>query len=83
VAYLPGALVAFFTKFSQFAGNDFYLTSESYGGHYLPTTTKYILDQPGAAAALNLKGFFLGNPWTDPTSNAVGRVQTLYGILTF
>jgi len=28
---------------------------------------------------LNFKGFFLGNPWTDPKSNAIGRVQTLYG----
>lgn len=71
--------VAFFTKFDQYQGNDFYLTSESYGGHYLPSTAAYILSQPGAAAALNFKGFFLGNPWTDPVSNAVGRVQTLYG----
>ena len=71
--------VAFFNKFDQYQGNDFYLTSESYGGHYLPSTAAYILSQPGAAAALNFKGFFLGNPWTDPVSNAAGRVQTLYG----
>ena len=41
----------------------------------MPTTTKYILDQAGAAAALNFKGFFLGNPWTDPKANAIGRIQ--------
>lgn len=78
-ADLYHAAVAFFAKFDQYQGNDFYLTSESYGGHYLPSTAAYILAQPGAAAALNFKGFFLGNPWTDPVSNAVGRVQTLYG----
>jgi hypothetical protein len=71
--------LAFFAKYAQYQGNDFYLTSESYGGHYLPTTAAYILAKPGAAAALNFKGFFLGNPWTDPASNALGRVQTLYG----
>ena len=45
----------------------------------LPTLAQHILQQPGGAAALGFKGFFLGNPWTDPTSNAVGRVQALYG----
>lgn len=63
-------------QFQEYKGNDFYLTSESYGGHYLPTTTQYILSLPGnAAQELNFKGFFLGNPWTDPATNAVGRVQ--------
>ena len=78
-ADLYAAIVEFQTQYSGRYGSDFYLTSESYGGHYLPTTARYILDQPGGAAAIGFKGFFLGNPWTDPKSNAVGRVQTLYG----
>jgi hypothetical protein len=81
-ADMYSTILAFFAKFDSFQGRDFYLSSESYGGHYLPTLTKYILDQApngAAAAALNFKGFFLGNPWTEPSSNAYGRVQTPFG----
>jgi carboxypeptidase C (cathepsin A) len=75
---LYNGILAFYNKFTNLKGNDFYMTAESYGGHYLPSTTKYILDQ-GTADELNFKGYFLGNPWTDVKANSYGRIQTLYG----
>ena len=55
------------------------MTSESYGGHYMPNTAKYIVDHNDAAPPrIPFKGFMLGNPWTDPVANAFGRVETMY-----
>ena len=31
-------VVGFFERFSNLAKQDFYITSESYGGHYMPTS---------------------------------------------
>ena len=45
----------------RFAKNPFFLTSESYGGHYLPTLAKSLVD---AADVPNFKGFAVGNPLT-------------------
>ena len=60
---------AFLTRFPQFRKNELYITSESYGGHYLPTLAKQIVDENTAAATtgnpvINFKGFALGNPAT-------------------
>jgi len=54
-------LVKFFETFSTFKANDFYVTGESYGGHYVPTLATRILDElPGSG--INMKGFLIGNP---------------------
>uniref|UniRef100_A0A8C6YGA8 Carboxypeptidase n=1 Tax=Naja naja TaxID=35670 RepID=A0A8C6YGA8_NAJNA len=46
------ALQSFFTKFPDFAQNDFYVFGESYGGIYVPTLTAKIVK---GSAAINLK----------------------------
>jgi carboxypeptidase C (cathepsin A) len=38
------ALIQFFTKYSQFQGNDFYIAGESYAGIYIPQLAQKILD---------------------------------------
>ena len=52
-------IVKFFERFPELKPNNFFLNSESYGGHYLPTLAlnfvKYEHD-------INFKGFFVGNP---------------------
>ena len=52
-------LLAFFKVFKQFKSNPFYVTGESYGGHYVPTLATRILDEPND---INMKGFLIGNP---------------------
>jgi len=56
------AIQVFLERFPAVAANDFYITAESYGGHYMPTLAKYIVDhQPNS---INFKGFAVGNPFT-------------------
>jgi hypothetical protein len=69
---------SFFTKFPSFK---FYLTGESYGGHYLPITTYYLWNQQLTATSdqfINFKGFMVGNPLTDAVNDAIASYQKLW-----
>lgn len=61
-------LQAFFKQHSQFAKNDFFITGESYAGHYIPALASRI--QKGNKAKegihINLKGLAIGNGLTNP-----------------
>ncbi|KAK3408065.1 hypothetical protein EUGRSUZ_J00374, partial [Eucalyptus grandis] len=61
-------LQAFFTAHPQFVKNDFYITGESYAGHYIPPLAARV--QQGNKAKegihINLKGFAIGNGLTNP-----------------
>ncbi|KAE9047089.1 hypothetical protein PR002_g1225 [Phytophthora rubi] len=47
---------------------DFFLTGESYGGHYVPGAAHYIWEQnkKNGSKKINLQGIAIGNGWTDP-----------------
>ena len=45
----------------------------------MPNSAKYIVDHNTEAPIIPFRGFMLGNPWTDPMANALGRVETMYG----
>jgi len=64
-----GFIMGFLEKFPQYKGRDFYLISESYGGHYLPTLAKVIVENGG----VNFKGFAVGNPLTYMPYRNFGR----------
>jgi carboxypeptidase C (cathepsin A) len=68
-------------KYPSLSNNTFYIMSESYGGHYMPTLAQTIVE--GNAAGKNPKipfgGFMVGNPYTDPYSNRYGTYSTFYG----
>jgi len=49
----------FFEVFSDFKSNPFYVTGESYGGHYVPNLSEKLLDDD---LGLDVKGFLIGNP---------------------
>nr|CAJ73288.1 cathepsin A [Guillardia theta] len=51
-------VLGFLSRYPMYKDNDLYLTSESYGGHYIPTLAMLLLDLP------NFKGFAVGNPLT-------------------
>ncbi|RVW17572.1 Serine carboxypeptidase-like 48 [Vitis vinifera] len=59
---------AFFKKHPEFVRNDFFITGESYAGHYIPAFAARV--QKGNKAKegvhINLKGFAIGNGLTDP-----------------
>ncbi|KAK4791993.1 hypothetical protein SAY86_022428 [Trapa natans] len=61
-------LQAFFTKHSDLAKNDFFITGESYAGHYIPALASRINagNKAKKGIHINLKGFAIGNGLTDP-----------------
>jgi serine carboxypeptidase-like clade 2 len=70
-------LLRFFQRYPQFAGRDFWVTGESYGGHYVPEAVDRILqgNQQGNPK-INVKGFMAGNPWTYMPIDNLGAVNT-------
>ncbi|XP_057953064.1 serine carboxypeptidase-like [Malania oleifera] len=61
-------LQAFFAAHSQFAKNDFYITGESYAGHYIPAFASRVNqgNKVKEGIHINLKGFAIGNGLTNP-----------------
>eukprot|EP01104_Vermistella_antarctica_P015327 TRINITY_DN5001_c0_g1_i1.p1 TRINITY_DN5001_c0_g1~~TRINITY_DN5001_c0_g1_i1.p1 ORF type:complete len:509 (-),score=68.17 TRINITY_DN5001_c0_g1_i1:59-1585(-) len=59
-------LLGFFERFPQFSTNPFWITGESYGGHYIPTLAQRIVEgnKQGSDPNIALVGFMAGNPWT-------------------
>jgi len=75
------AILAFMQKYPALANNTYYITSESYGGHYMPTLAQTIVqgNAAGQNPHINFGGFMVGNPYTDPTSNDYGTFSTFWG----
>lgn len=68
-------ILQFLARFPQFQANPFVISSESYGGHYMPTlATEIVLQQERAPSTekLNFRGFLVGNPFTSWMNNKVG-----------
>ncbi|CAI9091163.1 OLC1v1026115C1 [Oldenlandia corymbosa var. corymbosa] len=61
-------LQAFFTEHPELAKNDFFITGESYAGHYIPAFAARVHQGNKAKEGIhiNLKGFAIGNGLTDP-----------------
>jgi carboxypeptidase C (cathepsin A) len=71
------AIQQFFLRFPHLQSNDFYISAESYGGHYVPTLAQVILNEGSLS---NFRGFLLGNPLTDMDENTNwGQAGTLCG----
>ncbi|XP_061359434.1 serine carboxypeptidase-like [Gastrolobium bilobum] len=61
-------LQAFFKQYPKFAKNDFYITGESYAGHYIPALASRVhqANKEKQGIYINLKGFAIGNGLTNP-----------------
>lgn len=70
-------IVEFLQRYPERQTNDFYVSSESYGGHYIPQMTLEILRRD-IDHFVNFKGFLLGNPYVDPLSNMVTQFEAYY-----
>ncbi|EFY91080.1 carboxypeptidase Y precursor [Metarhizium acridum CQMa 102] len=57
-------LTLFFHQFPNYAERDFFVTGESYAGHYIPAIGAELLSHNNSN--INLKGLAIGNGLTDP-----------------
>lgn len=76
-------IIAFFNKYPHFNNTSLYITSESYGGHYMPTWADAIMNyndaQKYSQDKINFKGFAVGNPYTDYYSGVGAQMETYWG----
>lgn len=76
-------IIAFLDRFPHFNHSALYITSESYGGHYMPTWADAIMQyndaQEYSQDRLNFKGFAVGNPYTDYYSGVGAQMETYWG----
>ena len=76
-------ILTFLERFPEYKTHPIYLTSESYGGHYIPTLAKVIADHNKSPAlnktTINLKGLAIGNPYTDVYSGTPAMIDTFWG----
>jgi serine carboxypeptidase-like clade 2 len=56
-------LAGFIQQYPEYAQRPFYVSGESYGGHYVPQLASLLAAKP--IPGINLKGFFVGNPSFD------------------
>ncbi|OMO55139.1 Peptidase S10, serine carboxypeptidase [Corchorus olitorius] len=61
-------LQAFFAEHPELVKNDFFITGESYAGHYIPAFAARVHkgNKAKEGIQINLKGFAIGNGLTDP-----------------
>lgn len=69
-------VVGFFERFKMLKQNKFYITSESYGGHYMPTLADAIVSGGGVP---QFGGFMVGNPLTYMPYRDYGEFGTFAG----
>lgn len=109
MAHLPGDartaadarqfLLGWLQRFPQYASRDFYISGESYGGHYVPNLALEIWngnqqllvgEMAGGGGPqkkglydeqhINLKGFLVGNAWTDAAIDNKGELWSLWSL---
>ncbi|TMW56990.1 hypothetical protein Poli38472_002915 [Pythium oligandrum] len=87
-------LQEFLRKHPELRENAFFLTGESFAGHYLPASALYIVGQNAKHSNsssddvihINLEGVAMGNPWTSPivqtstTTKVVKQIRESYNI---
>lgn len=74
------ALLQFYERFPQLQSNPLFLSSESYGGHYLPQLGALLVSPQWASKFPQFTGALLGNPLTDLVEGWIyGMGQTVCG----
>ncbi|ERN07063.1 serine carboxypeptidase II-2 [Amborella trichopoda] len=67
-------------RFPQYKGRDFYLTGESYAGHYVPQLAQAIVrsNKKNVDNYINLKGYMVGNALTDDFHDHYGVFEFMW-----
>ncbi|XP_010270860.1 PREDICTED: serine carboxypeptidase-like 33 [Nelumbo nucifera] len=70
-------LVNWLERFPQYKTHDFFISGESYAGHYVPQLAELVHDrnQDRKYPFINLKGFIVGNPETDFFYDSKGLLE--------
>ncbi|XP_017215597.1 serine carboxypeptidase-like 26 isoform X2 [Daucus carota subsp. sativus] len=71
-------LVNWLQRYSQWSSHDFYISGESYAGHYVPQLAELIHNRNKDISEnpfINLKGFIVGNPETDDSYDYRGILE--------
>ncbi|KAK2989538.1 hypothetical protein RJ640_016662 [Escallonia rubra] len=70
-------LVNWLERFPQYKTRDFYITGESYAGHYVPQLayTIQLINEVTNQTVINLKGIAIGNAWIDDATNEKGQID--------
>ncbi|XP_074582527.1 serine carboxypeptidase 24-like isoform X2 [Curcuma longa] len=70
-------LIHWMSRFPQYKNRDFYISGESYAGHYVPQLAKKIVDYNKASSKpfINLKGILVGNAVTDNYYDSIGTIS--------
>ncbi|KAF3322308.1 serine carboxypeptidase-like 35 [Carex littledalei] len=71
-------LLNWFTKFPQFKSHDFYITGESYAGHYVPQLAELIYERNKGSTKetyINFKGFMIGNAVLNDQTDQLGMLE--------
>ncbi|KAL7104758.1 hypothetical protein ACP275_07G002600 [Erythranthe tilingii] len=71
-------LVNWLNKFPHFKNHDFFISGESYAGHYVPQLAELIYDRNNNRNKypyINLKGFIVGNPETNDYFDYKGLLE--------
>ncbi|KAL2321881.1 hypothetical protein Fmac_026260 [Flemingia macrophylla] len=72
-------LINWLERFPQYKNRDFYITGESYAGHYVPQLAYTILvNNIFNHQSINLKGIAIGNAWIDDATGLKGVVDYLW-----
>ncbi|RHY85006.1 hypothetical protein DYB35_014025 [Aphanomyces astaci] len=69
-------LEQFLAAYPSLHGRDFYITGESYGGMYIPFLVHNLVSTP--VSGINLKGFAIGNPYTDEAIDNAAYLDYYY-----
>ncbi|XP_045824949.1 serine carboxypeptidase-like 45 [Trifolium pratense] len=64
-----------FSKFQEYKNNDFFITGESYAGHYVPQLAQIIVQ---TKSKFNLKGIAIGNPLLEFNTDFNSRAEFLW-----
>ncbi|XP_052149565.1 serine carboxypeptidase-like 26 isoform X3 [Oryza glaberrima] len=71
-------LVNWLDRFPQYKDHEFYISGESYAGHYVPQLADLVYERNKDKKAnryIKLKGFIVGNPLTDDQYDSKGLVE--------
>ncbi|KAK9100119.1 hypothetical protein Scep_023549 [Stephania cephalantha] len=73
-------LLKWLERFPEYKGREFYITGESYAGHYIPQLAQAIVKYQAVTGdySINLKGLMVGNGLADDYLNHLGSFQYMW-----